>query len=101
MVLLTLIVGQVADRYDRRLVAATCQIVEAGAAALLVVGTLGGWVSNTSIFAIVSFVGAARAVESPATTALVSDVVPRPLIAPATAWPLSAHQTAPIVGPAL
>src|SRR5256712_9907428 len=101
MVLLTLIVGQVADRYDRRLVAATCQIVEAGAAALLVVGTLGSWLSNTSIFAIVSLVGAARAFESPATTALVSDVVPRPLIARAMAWLISANQTAQIVGPAL
>ncbi|PYN80285.1 MAG: MFS transporter [Candidatus Rokuibacteriota bacterium] len=101
MVLLTLIVGQVADRYDRRLVAATCQIVEAGAAALLVVGTLGSWLSNTSIFAIVSLVGAARAFESPATTALVSDVVARPLIARAMAWLISANQTAQIVGPAL
>ena len=101
MVLLTLIVGQVADRYDRRLVAATCQIVEAGAAALLVVGTLGSWLSNTSIFAIVSLVGAARAFESLATTALVSDVVARPLIARAMAWLISANQTAQIVGPAL
>ena len=101
MVLLTLIVGQVADRYDRRLVAATCQIVEAGAAALLVVGTLGSWLSNTSIFAIVSLVGAARAFESPATTALVSDVVARPLIARAMAWLISANQTAQIVGPAI
>ena len=101
MVLLTLIVGQVADRYDRRLIAAVCQFTEAAAAGTLVVGTLAGWQSNTSILGIVSLVGAARAFESPASTALVSDVVPRPLIARAMAWLVSANQTAQIVGPAL
>jgi len=35
MVLLTLIVGQVADRYDRRLIAAVCQFTEAAAAGLV------------------------------------------------------------------
>lgn len=101
MVLLTLIVGQVADRYDRRLIAALCQLTEAAAAATLMMGTLGGWHSNTSILGLVSLVGAARAFESPATTALVSDVVPRPRIARAMAWLVSANQTAQIVGPAL
>ena len=78
MALLTLLVGQVADRFDRRLIAVVCQLIEAGAAVTLVAATVGGWQSNTSILAIVSVVGAARAFESPATTALVSDVVPRP-----------------------
>ena len=31
IILLTLVVGQVADRYDRRLIAAVCQTVEAAA----------------------------------------------------------------------
>jgi MFS family permease len=101
MALLTLLVGQVADRYDRRLIAATCQLVEAAAAATLVAATVGGWQTNTSILAIVALVGAARAFESPATTALVSDVVPRPMIARAMAWLVSANQSAQIVGPAL
>jgi MFS family permease len=57
--------------------------------------------SSATILAIVALMGAARAFESPATTALVSDVVPRPLIARAMAWLVSANQTAQIVGPAL
>ena len=101
IVLLTLIVGQVADRYDRRLVASICQFVEAVAAAALMAGSVRGWLSGTSIFAIVALVGAARAFENPTTTALVSDVVPRPLVPGAMAWLVSATQTARIVGPAL
>jgi len=101
IVLLTLLVGQVADRCDRRLIAVVCQLVEAAAALTLVAATVTGRQSNTTILAIVALIGAARAFESPATTALVSDVVPRPLIARAMAWLVSANQTAQIVGPAL
>jgi len=99
--LLTLAVGQAADRYDRQLITAICQLAEAAAAAALVAGTVYGWLSSASIFAIVALVGAARAFEGPTSTALVSDVVPRSLIAQAMAWVMSATQTARIVGPAL
>jgi MFS family permease len=99
--LLTLAVGQVADRYDRRLVTSICQLVQAAAAAALVAGTVAGWLSSASIFAVVALIGTARAFENPTTTALVSEVVPRPLIAHAMAWLVSATQTARIVGPAL
>jgi MFS family permease len=98
--LLTLAVGQVADRYDRRLITSICQLAQAAAAAALVAGTVAGWLSSTSIFAVVALIGTARAFENPTTTALVSEVVPRPLIAGAMAWLVSATQTARIVGPA-
>src|SRR4030095_8127222 len=98
---LTLLVGQVADRYDRRLIAVVCQLVEATAAVALVAATMRGWQSGASILAIVALIGAARAFESPATTALVSDGAPPPLIARPAAWLVSANQTAQIVGPAL
>jgi MFS family permease len=101
IVFLTLLVGQVADRHDRRLIAVVCQLVEAAAAIALVAATVTGRQNSASILAIVALIGAARAFESPATTALVSDVVPRPLIARAMAWLISANQTAQIVGPAL
>ena len=42
-VVLTLVVGQVADRYDRRLVVVICHVVEGAAAAALALGTVGGW----------------------------------------------------------
>src|SRR5262249_16688363 len=93
IVLLTLVVGQVADRYDRHLIAATWQLVEAGAAAVLVAGSVHGWLSSTSIFATVAVIGGARAFENPTTTALVSDIVPRAQVSPAMAWLVSATQT--------
>src|ERR1700689_2040444 len=42
MFTLTLVVGHVADRYDRRRIAAVCQSIEAAAALLFVLGTFGG-----------------------------------------------------------
>ena len=101
MVLLTLVVGQVADRCDRRLIVIVCEIAKAAVAAALAVGSLGGWQSRESIFALVALLGAAQAFENPAMTALVPEVVARPLIAPAMAWVISAGQTAQIVGPAI
>ncbi len=101
MVLLTLVVGQVADRCDRRLIVVGCEVVKAAAAAALALGAIGGWQSRASIFALVALLGAAQAFESPAMTALVPEVVARPLIAPAMAWVISSGQTAQIVGPAL
>ncbi len=99
--LLTLAVGQVADRCDRRLITSICQFAQAAAVAALVAGTINGWVSSASIFAIVALIGTARAFENPTTTALVSEIVPRPQISRAMAWLVSATQTARIVGPAL
>ncbi len=101
MILLTLVVGQVADRCDRRLIVAVCEIVKAATAAALALGAVGGWQSRTSIFMLVALLGAAQAFENPAMSALVPEVVARPLIAPAMAWVISAGQTAQIVGPAL
>jgi MFS family permease len=101
MVVLTLVVGQVADRGDRRVIVIVCEVVKAAAAAALALGALGGWQSRTSIFALVALLGSAQAFESPAMTAMVPEVVSRPLIARAMAWVISAGQTAQIVGPAL
>jgi MFS family permease len=101
MILLALVAGQAADRYDRRGIVALCQIVKGAAAAGLAIGTSSGWLTRESFLVTLAVVGAARMFETPTLAALVSDVVPRPLIAPAAAWSISANQTARIVGPAL
>jgi MFS family permease len=101
MFLLTLAVGHVADRYDRRIVVRLCQIVEGLAAGVLAFGSLSGWQSKESILAVVFVAGAARAFEAPTMHALVPGLVPTALISRAIAWSASAHQTATILGPAL
>jgi MFS family permease len=100
MVVLTLLVGHMADRYDRRAIASICQLVNGTVALVLTVGTFGGWLGVDAIFALVAVVGAARAFESPTMAALLTGLVPEGLIARATAWSASANQTAQILGPA-
>jgi len=101
MFLLTLAVGHVADRYDRRRIAAACQIVEAAALALLAAGSYTGTLGKGAILAIMFVAGAARAFEGPTMQALFPGLVPQELIPRAAAWSASANQTASIVGPAL
>jgi MFS family permease len=101
MFLLTLAVGHVADRYDRRKVARLCQIVEAIAAIMLAWGSHSGWQSKESILAIMFIVGAVHAFEGPTMQALLPGLVPVPLIPRAAAWSASAMQTASILGPAI
>ncbi|MFM0289971.1 MFS transporter [Paraburkholderia megapolitana] len=101
MFALTLVVGHVADRYDRRRVAAICQMLEALAACVFLIGTLGGWLTAPFIYLLAASVGAARAFESPSISSLLPGIVPREELPRATAWATSANQAAQIVGPAL
>lgn len=101
MFMLTLVVGHVADRYDRRLVARICQTVEGVGAATLALGSFGGWQRKESILAIVFIMGAARAFEGPAMQSLLPGLVPAEALPRALAWSASANQTATIIGPAV
>src|SRR5437762_10815081 len=65
-VALTLVVGQVADRCDRRLVVVTCEVAQALGTAALALGSIGGWLGRDGILAVMALLGAARAFENPA-----------------------------------
>ncbi|HKW54267.1 MAG TPA: MFS transporter [Stellaceae bacterium] len=101
VVALALVVGHVADRYERRRVVRACQLAEALAAAVLATGSVGGWLTEGAIFAIVLVIGKARAFELPALHALVPGLVPAEMFARAVAGSASANQIAIITGPAL
>jgi MFS family permease len=101
MFLLTLVVGHVADRYDRRTVARICQITEGLAAVVLAWGSHSGRLGSHGILIIMFVVGAVHAFEGPTMQALVPGLVPTQLIPRAAAWSASAMQTAVIIGPAL
>jgi len=55
LVAFSLLIGQAADRLDRRTVAASCQVGKALAALALALGSAGGWLSRDAMLAIVFF----------------------------------------------
>nr|WP_268237143.1 MFS transporter [Paenibacillus physcomitrellae] len=101
MLLLTLIAGQVADRFERRKIIFICQLIECGVVALLVISTLGDWIQSYHILIAAAILGASRSFENPTNSAMVPDLVDREELPQAAAWSASAGQTASIVGPAL
>ena len=100
-VLFMLHTGHVADRYDRRRVAALCQTAQGLIAAALVFGSATDNVSREMIFLLAFALGAARAFEMPATQALLPNIVPTELFPRAVAAAASAMQAATIVAPAV
>lgn len=101
MVLLNLVVGHVADHYNRRNIVAICQGTECAAAGVLALGSFGRWMTVPGIFAAVAIIGAARAFEGPSTQALTPGLVEKSQLPRAMAMMSSFFQTSAIVGPAL
>jgi MFS family permease len=101
IVVLSLLIGQIADHYDRRAVVRACQIVKGLAAVALAIGTAGGWLGRDAILAILFVSGVARAFETPIMHTLVPGLVPPGLLPRAIAASATATQTAIICGPAL
>ncbi|WP_416221067.1 MFS transporter [Pseudomonas sp. RP23018S] len=100
-VLFMLHTGHVADRYDRRRVAALCQALQGLIALGLAVGSVTDNISRELIFALAFLLGATRSFEMPATQALLPNVVPAGLFPRAVAASASATQSATIVAPAI
>ena len=65
MLVLTLLVGHVADRYDNRTILLICQIGEAIAAGVLALGTVMGWLDPLAIYIVTALVGAGARVRDP------------------------------------
>jgi MFS family permease len=100
-VVLTLLIGHAADRYDRRTIIRGAQSVYALAALMLTAALIAHALSRDLLFAVVFLIGSARAFEVPTSSALVPALVSAPLIARAVAAWTSANQAAVICGPAL
>jgi MFS family permease len=100
-VLFILLTGHVADRFDRRKVAALCQGAQGLVALTLLLASSAESLSREMIFLIAFALGTARAFEMPTTQALLPNIVPASLFAAAVAASASAMQTATIVAPAL
>jgi MFS family permease len=100
-VVLTLLIGHAADRYDRRLIVRTAQGVYALAAVMITTALLAGVLTRDLLFGAVFLIGCARAFEMPTAHSLVPALVPGTMISRAVAAWTSANQVAVICGPAL
>lgn len=100
-VALTLLIGHVADRHDRRVIVRLAQSVYAICAIVMTVAMLADWLSRGLLFVLVFAIGCARAFELPTNQSLVAAAVPIKLMPRAVAAWTSANQTAVICGPAL
>ncbi len=101
MVVLTFVVGHVADQFDRRRIALVCQLIEAATLATVTLGVAMGWLGIGWCFAAMALLGATAAFERPTMAALLPGIVPSPLLSRAVANSTSVMQTALVIGPAL
>lgn len=99
MVGLTLIIGHVADRYDRRRIGLVCQLIEAATSIVLALATWQQWLAPAGILLAVTVLGATTAFERPTMAALLPNIIPGSMLQQAIATTTSIQQTAFIVGP--
>jgi MFS family permease len=101
LALLTLVVGWIADRIDRRWIARGALALEAGCATALAYLTATGAISLPWLFSIAALLGVARAFASPALSALAPNLVPKAILPSAIALSSIAWQGGSILGPAI
>jgi MFS family permease len=99
--LLTLVAGHVADRYDRTRVLALSMAAQAVIAVLLMAASHGHWASRGLLLWLSVALGMAKAFQMPAQQALVPSLVPTAVLPRALAFSSMGMQTAIIGGPAL
>lgn len=97
--LLSLVVGVVADRVDRRLVARWAIALELGCALALAWLAWSGSVLLWPLFAVAILLGAARAFAAPALSALAPNLVPPTVLPTAIAWNSISWQAGAVLGP--
>ena len=97
--LLVLVTGLAADRFNRRLIMAACLALEALCALGLLLFTLSKPSDVTPVFGILAVMGVARAFMNPASDALAPNLVPKEAIAHAISLTTMIWQVANIAGP--
>ena len=101
LLILTLVVGWVADRIDRRWIARAAVALEAGCALTLALLTASGAITLPALFAVAALLGVARAFASPALQALAPNLVPAAVLPTAIAFSSIAWQSGSVLGPAM
>ena len=99
--MLTLVTGHVADRYNRGRILALCMVVQAALAAGFVVASAEHWVNREWLLALAVALGTVKAFQMPTSQALAPLLVPSELLARALAFSSAGMQASIIAGPAL
>ena len=99
--LLFLVSGHVADRFDRRKVVTHCYCGFAVSSALLLTLAWQGSHSVHLIYAVAVLIGVVRAFNAPVSRALLPQLVPEEHFPNAVAWNASIFQAAVILGPSI
>lgn len=100
-ILLFLVSGHVADRYDRRKLIVICYVGFALCCGLLLVTSMRNVRSVYYIFAVLVLLGVVRSFTGPVSRALVPQLLPEEHFTNAVAWASTIFQGAAILGPAL
>jgi MFS family permease len=100
-ILLFLVSGHVADRYDRRKLIVICYLGFALCCGLLLVTSMRNVRSVYYIFAVLVLLGFVRSFTGPVSRALVPQLLPEEHFTNAVAWASTIFQGAAILGPAL
>jgi len=100
-ILLFLLSGHVADRFNRRNLLILCDVGFATCFALLLAITLRGAVSIAAVFAVLVLLGVVRSFNGPVSRAMLPHLVPPEHFAGSVAWASSIFQAATILGPIL
>ena len=101
VLLLFLVAGHTADRFNRRNIVATCYTLLGIASAMLLWLTLRGHPSVHAIYGALVIVGVARAFNGAAGQSMLPSIVPEEHFPSAVAWSSTVFQAATIVGPAV
>jgi MFS family permease len=101
MLMLSLFVGHLSDRYDRRKIITISQIVESMAMLVLAFGSYNGWITKERFLIIIFFIAVAHSFEGPPMQALLPNIVSKDVFPRASALMSSVSQFAVIIGPAV
>lgn len=96
---LILVTGAAADRYNRRMIMGICMVVSTLCATALLLLTISGLFSPWPVYAVLIVFGIERAFLAPASQSLAPNLVPPEDLPNAIAWNSTSWQTAMIVGP--
>jgi MFS family permease len=101
MLMLSLFVGHLSDRYDRRKIITISQIFESMSMLVLAFGSYSGWITKERFLIIIFFIAVAHSFEGPPMQALLPNIVSKDIFPRASALMSSVSQFAVIIGPAV